>query len=117
MSRSVTDRPENGLQLLQIERNERQAHQGHHKGACPHCGGSIEGRQRPSRDVGGSEARHERPKEILSSHMDLPHPPERPSEGIVAKQRYGWELGQIHCLAGTGMTFGGIAVPESSPVI
>ena len=30
--------------------------QNHHKGACPHCGGSIEKRQRSSRDAGGSGA-------------------------------------------------------------
>lgn len=35
------------------------------------------------------QARHERPEGIRSSHMDLPHPPERPPGGIVAKQRSG----------------------------
>ena len=135
----------------------------------PHCGGSIEKRQRSSRDASGSgavppdaaraeprafrvrpigrcgpgeraeadlivvaphvngfseqrglvggEARHERLKVTLSSHMDLPHPPERPPGGIVAKQRSGWEPEQIFCLAGKSMAFGGLSVPESSPVI
>lgn len=33
-----------------------------------------------------SEARHERPEGDPYSHMGLPHPPERPPGGIVAKQ-------------------------------
>lgn len=65
----------------------------------------------------GGEARHERPEGVRSSHMDLSHPPERPPGGIVAKQRSGWALGQILCLAGKSIAFGGLAVPESSPVI
>lgn len=34
----------------------------------------------------GGEVRHERPEWVRSSHMDLPHSPERPPGGIVAKQ-------------------------------
>jgi len=57
--------------------------------------------------------------------MDLSHPPERPPGGIVAKQRSGWALGQILCLAGKliikvagkGMAFGDLAATESSAVI
>ena len=63
------------------------------------------------------EARHERPEGVRSSHMDLPHPSERPPGGIVAKQRSGWALGQILRLAGKSIAFGGLAAPESSPVI
>ena len=65
----------------------------------------------------GGEARHERPEGVRSSHMDLSHPPERPPGGIVAKQRSGLALGQIHCLARKDIAFGGLAVPDSSPVI
>ena len=65
----------------------------------------------------GGEARHERPEGVHSSHMDLSHPPERPPGGIVAKQRSGRALGQILCLAGKSIAFGGLPVPESSPVI
>lgn len=68
-------------------------------------------------EVVGGEARNERPEGVRSSHMDLPHPPERPPGGIVAKQRSGWALGQILHLAGKSIAFGGPAVPESSPVI
>lgn len=62
----------------------------------------------------GGQARHERPEGIRSSHIDLSHPPERPPGGIGAKQRSGWALGQILCLAGKSMAFGGLAAPESS---
>lgn len=65
----------------------------------------------------GGQARHERSEGVRSSHIDLSHPPERPPGGIVAKQRSGWALGQILCLAGKSMAFGGLAAPESSPVI
>ena len=65
----------------------------------------------------GGQARHERSEGVRSSHMDLSHPPERPPGGIVAKQRSGWALGQILCLAGKSVAFGGLAAPESSPVI
>ncbi len=65
----------------------------------------------------GGEARHERPEGVCLSHMDLSHPPERPPGGIVAKQRSGRALGQIPCLARKDITFGGLAVPDSSPVI
>lgn len=73
----------------------------------------------------GGKARHERPEGVRSSHMDLSHPPERPPGGIVAKQRSGWALGQILCLAGKliikvagkSMAFGDLAAPESSAVI
>lgn len=65
----------------------------------------------------GGEARHERPEWVRSSHMDLSHPPECPPGGIVAKQRSGWALGRILCLAGKSIAFGDLSVPESSPVI
>lgn len=65
----------------------------------------------------GGEARHERPEGVCLSHVDLPHRPERPPGGIVAKQRSGLALGQIHCLARKDIAFGGLAVPDSSPVI
>ena len=65
----------------------------------------------------GVEACHERPEGVCLSHMDLSHPPERPPGGIVAKQRSGLALGQIHCLARKDIVFGGLAVPDSSPVI
>lgn len=65
----------------------------------------------------GAQALHECPEGICSSHMDLSHPPERPLGGIVAKQRSGRALGQILCLARKDIAFGGLAVPESSPVI
>ena len=66
----------------------------------------------------GGKARNERPEGVRSSHMDLSHPPERPPGGIVAKQRSGWALGQILCLAGKSAVFrGGLRLPESSPVI
>lgn len=65
----------------------------------------------------GGQARHERPEGIRSSHMDLPHPPERPHGGIVAKQRFGWALGQILCLAGRSIAFEDLSVPESPPGI
>lgn len=65
----------------------------------------------------GGEACHERPEGDCLSHMDLSHPPERPPGGIVAKQRSGLALGQIHCLARKDIVFGGLAVPDSSPVI
>lgn len=65
----------------------------------------------------GGEARHERPEGVRSFHMDFSHPPERPPGGIVAKQRSGWALGRILCLAGKSITFGNLPVPESSPVI
>ena len=65
----------------------------------------------------GGHAHHDHPKGSRSSHMDLPHPPERPPGGIVAKQRSGWALGQILCLAGKSMVFGDLAAPESSAVI
>ena len=42
---------------------------------------------------------NELPEGIRSSHIDLSHPPERPPGGIFAKQRSGWALGQILCLA------------------
>lgn len=35
----------------------------------------------------GGQARHERPKGVRASHMDLSHPSERPPGGIVAKQK------------------------------
>lgn len=69
------------------------------------------------RELVGGQARHERSEGVRSSHIDLSHPPERPPGGIVAKQRFGWALGQILCLAGKSMAFGGLAAPESSPVI
>lgn len=59
----------------------------------------------------GGEARHERPEGVRSSHMDLSHPPERPHGRIVAKQRSGWALGQILCLAGKGIAFGDRRAP------
>lgn len=62
-------------------------------------------------------SRDERTEGIRSSYMDLSHPPERPPGGIVAKQRSGWALGQILCLAGKSIGFGDPAVPEPSPVI
>lgn len=62
-------------------------------------------------------AHHNRPKGVRSSHMDPPHPPERPPGGIVTKQRSGWALGRILCLAGKSMAFGDLAAPESSAVI
>lgn len=65
----------------------------------------------------GGEASHERFEGVHSSHMDLPHPPERPPGGIVFKQRSGWVLGQILCLAGKSVAFGDLPVPESSSVI
>ena len=65
----------------------------------------------------GGQARHERREGVRSSHIGLSHPPERPPGGIVAKQRSGWALGQILCLAGKSIAFGDPAVPESSPVI
>lgn len=65
----------------------------------------------------GGEACHERPEGVCLSHMDLSHPPERPLGGIVAKQRPGLALGQIHCLARKDIVFGGLAVPDSSTVI
>lgn len=69
-------------------------------------------------DLVGSQARHEHPEGIRSSHTDLSHPPpERPPGGIVAKQRSGWALGQTLCLARKDIAFGCLAVPESSPVI
>lgn len=64
----------------------------------------------------GGEVRHKRPEGVRSSHMDLSHPPERPSGGIVAKQRSGWALGQILCLAGKSMAFGGPAPPNHHPL-
>ena len=60
----------------------------------------------------GGEARHERPKGVRSSHIDLPRPPERPLGGIVTKQRSGWVLGQILCLAGESIVFGGSRSPN-----
>lgn len=65
----------------------------------------------------GGEARHERPEGVCLSHMDLSHLPERPPGGIVAKQRSGRALGQILCLARKDIAFGGLAVPDLSPVI
>lgn len=65
----------------------------------------------------GGEARHERPEGVCLSHMDLSHPPERPPEGMVAKQRSGWTIGQILCLAGKSIAFGELTVTEPSPVI
>lgn len=65
----------------------------------------------------GGQAHHEPPEGVRSSHMELSHPPERPPGGFVAKQRSGWALGQILCLAGKSMAFGDPPVPESSPVI
>lgn len=65
----------------------------------------------------GGEARHERPEGACLSHMDLSHLPERPPGGIVAKQRSGLALGQIHCLARKDIAFGGLAVPGLSLVI
>lgn len=59
----------------------------------------------------GGEARHERPEGVRSSRMDLSHPPERPHGRIVAKQRSGWALGQILCLAGKGIAFGDRRAP------
>lgn len=68
-------------------------------------------------EVVGGQARHERPKGVRASHMDLPHPSERPPGGIVAKQKTRWALGQILCLAGKSIAFGDLAVPESTPDI
>lgn len=68
------------------------------------------------RELVGGEARHERPEGACLSHMDMHHPPERPPGGIVAKQRSGRAFGQILCLARKDIAFGGLAVPESSPV-
>ena len=65
----------------------------------------------------GGVARHERPEGVRSSHMDLPHLPERPPGGIVATQRSGWALGQILRLAGKSMAFGDLPVPELASVI
>lgn len=53
----------------------------------------------------GGQVRRERPKGVRSSHMDLSHPPERPPGGIVAKQRSGWTLGRVFCLAAGYMAF------------
>lgn len=61
----------------------------------------------------GGEACHERPEGVCLSHMDLSHPPERPPGGIVTKQRSGLALGQILCLTGKSIAFGGLPVPES----
>lgn len=69
------------------------------------------------KELVGGQARHERSEGIRSSHIDLSHPPERPSGGIVAKQGFGWVLVQILCLAGKSMAFGDPSVPELSPVI
>ena len=76
----------------------------------------VDGHSEQQELVGG-QARNELPEGVRSSHMDLSHPPERPPGGIVAKQRSGWALGQILCLAGKSIAFGGLAAPESSPVI
>ena len=59
----------------------------------------------------GGEARHERSEGVRTSHMDLSRPPERTPGGIVAKQRSGWALGQILCLAGKGIAFGDRRAP------
>lgn len=69
------------------------------------------------KELVGGQVRHERSEGIRSSHIDLSHPPEHPSGGIVAKQRFGWVLVQILCLAGKSMAFGDPPVPELSPVI
>lgn len=63
------------------------------------------------------EARHERSEGVRSSHMDLSHPTERPSGGIVAKQRSGWALGLILFLGGKSMASGGLTAPRLSLVI
>lgn len=60
----------------------------------------------------GGMARHERPEGVRSSHMDLPHLPERPPGGIVATQRSGWALGQILRLTGKSMAFGAFRPPN-----
>lgn len=65
----------------------------------------------------GGEARHKRSEGVRSSHMNLSHPPERPPGGIIAKQRSGWALGQILCLAGECIVFGNLVAPESTLVI
>lgn len=65
----------------------------------------------------GGRARNECPEGVRSSRMDLSRPPERPPGGIVAKQRSGWALGQILCLAGKCIAFGGRKIPESAAVI
>lgn len=64
----------------------------------------------------GGEDRHKLPEGVLSSHIDLSHAPD-PPEGFVTKHRFVWALGQILCLAGKSMAFGGLSVPELSPVI
>lgn len=64
----------------------------------------------------GGEDRHKLPEGVLSSHIDLPHAPD-PPEGFVTIHRFVWALGQILCLAGKSMAFGGLSVPELSPVI
>lgn len=64
----------------------------------------------------GGEDRHKLPEGVRSSHIDLPLAPD-PPEGFVTKHRFVWALGQIICLAGKSMAFGGLSVPELSPVI
>ena len=59
------------------------------------------------------QARHERSKGVRFSHIDLSHPPERPSRGIVTKQRSGWAHGQILCLAGKSMASGALRPPDA----
>jgi len=65
----------------------------------------------------GGQARHERPEGIRFSHMDLPHLPERPPGGIVAKQRSEWALGQILCLTRECMVSGALQHLIPSTVI
>lgn len=59
-----------------------------------------------------SKVRHERPEVARSSHMNLPHPPQRPPGGIVAKQRSRCALGLIQNEVGECMAFGGSGPPN-----
>lgn len=89
----------------------------HEGGGPPAAAASLVDGFSVQQELVGGEACHERPEGVCLSHMDLSHPPERPPGGIVAKQRSGRVLGQIHCLARKDITFGGLAVPESSAVV
>lgn len=43
----------------------------------------------------GGEARHEHPEGVCLSHMDLPHPPERPPEGLSPNKDPGGRSGKF----------------------
>ena len=69
----------------------------------------VDGLSEQQELIGGQD-RHECPEGVRSSHMGLPHPHERPLGGVVTKQRFGWTLGQIPCLAGKSVAFEDLAV-------